>query len=958
MKQSNDEPDTSLHLSDLQAQLERTREQLHAALAERDRAEAELRQVRAAYAATLGDVAAQRQVEATLRRYEGIVSATLDWISLVDHNYVYQLVNQTYLKLNNKTYDQIVGRKVSDLVGDAVFTATIKPRLDEVLAGAIVQYQAWFEYAGAGRRLMHITYTPYVEADGSISGVLVSGRDITEQAQAEARLHERERFIQGIADASPVLLYVYSRTEQRPLYVNREVVNILGYTPDEIAAMGPQALAALVHPDDLAGVVAAHIARRNAGPPGAVTEIECRLRHKDGTWRWLVSRELIYKYTPDGEVSEILGVAQDITERKLHAAQIHLQARMLDVVGQAVIATDLAGVIQYWNRGAEQLYGWPAVEVIGRNAVDVLVSGPDRDQAMAIMAALRAGASWSGEFAVRHRDGSRMEMLVNDSPIYDSRGDLIGTLGVSMDITERKHMETALREKEMQLADERAFLALVLETLDEGVMVCDADGNLLYYNRAMEVITGYSRAEAESRDLLTLFCPDPVDLADAGSGAGGLPRTLIHKDGSTRQVLFSLGELNREGRALRICSLRDVTRQREAEAQQQRLEQKMQEVQRLESLGVLAGGIAHDFNNWLAIILGNAELVLEELPADSPLRIRLNQIATVSHRAANLTRQMLVYAGKGQVVIDAVLLNDIIRNDEILLAALVGKGVRIQYDLAPRLPLVMADSGQLRQVLMNLVINASEAIGESEGLITITTTSDRFTTANLEGYRFGLALAPGEYVLLTVADTGAGMDPATREHIFDPFFTTKFLGRGLGLAVVLSIVQRHGGAIEVQSAPDQGTVFTVALPVAPVASPTTYAGSASGDLRPVGVVLVVDDEPGVQFMTRDMLTRLGYKTLGAGDGATALVQVQILRDELAFVLLDLTMPGMNGVQVAEQIQRMTTRLPIILMSGYSINEVEERFKDRGIAGFLQKPFGIEALRAVVQRVLATWGVSS
>ncbi|NTU81231.1 MAG: PAS domain S-box protein [Chloroflexales bacterium] len=823
-------------LRELHAQLDRTRDLLERANAERQRAERALQQAREAHAMTLSDLIERRQVEATLRRYERVVSATPDLISLVDQDYVYQMVNQTYLRLNNKTYEQLVGHTVPDLNGAQVFNEQIKPHLDQALTGSHVQYQAWFDYPGAGRRLMHITYAPYYEESGTITGVVVSGRDITEQTRIETQLREREQFIKGFAEASPALMYVYDPTAQRLRYASSNGFAALGYGEAELQALGAGLLPGLIHPEDLAGVVAEHTARRDASPPGSVSEVEYRIRHKDGSWRWLLSRELVYQVAPDGRVSEILGVAQDITERK--------------------------------------------------------------------------------------------------------------------------RMERELHEQETRLAHERAFLASVLETLDEGVLVTDRRGKLLLCNQAMEQITGCAEGEARTAALAALF---PIDerqaMAAPTSDAVGEYRArneirdLVRRDGEQRQVLVSQQWLIRDEQPLMLTSCRDVTAQQAAEAERRRFEQKLQEAQRLESLGVLAGGIAHDFNNLLAVILGSADLALAELSPETPAWARLSQIASAARQAADLTRQMLTYAGQGHVRVEPVALNEVIQNDRMLLEASVGKDVDLRYDLASQLPLVAADLSQVRQVLMNLVINASEAIGVGVGTITISTASAEMDAADLAGFRTSEDLTPGAYARLVVRDTGAGMDPAVLERIFDPFFTTKFMGRGLGLAVVLGIVQRHRGALYVESTPGQGAKFIILLPAA-AERPAASSGPVMQRTPQMGgMVLVVDDEAGIQLLAADMLRRLGLTPLIARDGASALAEVRVRRYELAAVLLDLTMPGMDSVEVFDAIRRVAPGLPVIVMSGYSADEVARRFTGRGAAGFLQKPFVLDTVRALLGQAL-------
>src|SRR5262245_48520687 len=303
----------------------------------------------------------------------------------------------------------------------------------------------------------------------------------------------------------------------------------------------------------------------------------------------------------------------------------------------------------------------------------------------------------------------------------------------------------------------------------------------------------------------------------------------------------------------------DVTERTQAEEARLAMERKLVETQKLESLGVLAGGIAHDFNNLLVSVLGNASLALGELPPDAPVRPRLERIETAARRGSDLTRQMLAYAGRGGMEPERVQVNDLLAEMQDLLAVSVSKTVTMRYEPAPDLPLIEADPTQVRQVVMNLLVNASEAIGNADGTVTLRTAALDLDAADLEDVRCSPGAVPGPYVLIEVSDTGCGMDAATEQKVFDPFFSTKFAGRGLGLATVIGIVRRHRGALAVTTAPGRGTTFRVFLPRAPVAAPADAAATpAIPEAEPRGrTILVVDDEDDVRAVTQHMLERLG-----------------------------------------------------------------------------------------------------
>jgi PAS domain S-box-containing protein len=383
----------------------------------------------------------------------------------------------------------------------------------------------------------------------------------------------------------------------------------------------------------------------------------------------------------------------------------------------------------------------------------------------------------------------------------------------------------------------------------------------------------------------------------------------------------------------------------------QEMERRLLHTQKLESLGVLAGGIAHDFNNLLTVILGNLELSLGE-PRDAARRDALGQALDASRRAADLTRQMLAYSGRGQFILTRFDLSQAVRGNAELLRTSVAKNVRLELRLTEDLPPVEADTGQVQQVIMNLITNANEAIGHASGTVTLTTSAVECSAEYLSASRVSEKPAPGRFVCLEVRDTGAGMDQETKQRMFEPFFTTKFVGRGLGLSALLGIMRGHGGAILVDSEVGEGTVVRALFPAVRPDGTLPANGDAAAEaeespspLRRSGAILVVDDEPQVRRMAAAMIARLGFESIVAEDGRAALTVLDERPDAVCCVLLDLTMPGMDGVTTFGEIRRRLAELPVILCSGYSEAEATNRFTGAGLAGFLQKPYGLDDLRA-------------
>ncbi|MEN8758551.1 MAG: response regulator, partial [Desulfobacterales bacterium] len=405
----------------------------------------------------------------------------------------------------------------------------------------------------------------------------------------------------------------------------------------------------------------------------------------------------------------------------------------------------------------------------------------------------------------------------------------------------------------------------------------------------------------------------------------------------------------------------DITDRKRADEEKLALERQVWYAQKLESLGVLAGGIAHDFNNILMAILGNADLALDRLSPITPARANLQEIVRASKRAAELVKQMLAYSGKGRFVIEPIDTRGLIEEMAHLLEVSTSKKAVLKYNLAENLPTFDGDVTQIRQIIMNLITNASEAIGDKSGVITLSTGAmdcDRVYLNDVnEVLRASLdePLPEGVYTFFEVADTGCGMDANTIEKIFDPFFTTKFTGRGLGMSAVLGIVCGHKGALKIYSELGKGTTFKVLFPANEL-SDNGFAVRRDDETegkgwRGSGTVLVADDEETVCAVGKQMLERMGFSVLAASDGREALKVYRENTDEIVCVLLDLTMPYMDGEEAFRAMQRLHPDVTVILCSGYNEQDATQRFAGKGLAGFIQKPYNMAALREKLTEVL-------
>jgi len=495
----------------------------------------------------------------------------------------------------------------------------------------------------------------------------------------------------------------------------------------------------------------------------------------------------------------------------------------------------------------------------------------------------------------------------------------------------------------------------IFNATGEAIFIHDGrTGRVLDVNRAMLEMYGCSREEVLAAGP-EAFCAG-VPPYTAGDASEWLRRAMEEghqtfewrarrRNGELFWVEVSLTRTEINGEPRVIAVVRDI-------GERKRMEEQMRQVQKLESLGVLAGGIAHDFNNLLMAILGNADLALAEMSPVSPGRENIEAIETTARRAAELCRQMLAYSGRGKFVIEAIDLNALVQEMTHMLEVSISKKVVIKMNLAANLPRIDGDPGQIRQVVMNLVINGSEAIGERSGVVSISTGAMDCDAAYLEDTFGERGLVPGTYVFLEVADTGCGMDEATMARIFDPFFSTKFTGRGLGMAAVLGIVRGHSGAIRVYSEKDRGTTIKILFPASRIPAveeeaPVVTEAGIEGSGR---LILMVDDEPTVRTVGAKMLERLGFRVITAGDGAEALELFAGRCDDIWCVLMDLTMPRMDGEEAFREMRRIKRDVRVILSSGYNEQEVSQKFVGKGLAGFIQKPFQLKDLREALSRI--------
>jgi PAS domain S-box-containing protein len=560
---------------------------------------------------------------------------------------------------------------------------------------------------------------------------------------------------------------------------------------------------------------------------------------------------------------------------------------------------------------------------------------------------------------VSRHSGREERPLIGDA--QKTKAELIAELDAlreKLDESDNEQTRQALRESEERYR-------IVTEISRDAVEVVNESGEIIFVNPAVEEVWGRKPEEClgrQMRDELDAVHPDDrewvardYDLVEKGGATVYYaPMRCRHQDGSWRWIkAIATSYLSAGGERCILEVTQDITKQIETEQHKQLLAEQAKEAQRLESLGVLAGGIAHDFNNILVAVLGCSDLALQELSPRSSVRPLIEKIKKGGQRAADLCSQMLAYAGKRQLTVGAIDLNEVVEEISQLMEASVSKKTLLEFKLAANLPAIEADAAQLPQVILNLIVNASEAIGEKHGRIDVSTgTTECDSEYSRKAFFFGDDISQGLYVYCEVSDTGCGIDAETKEKIFDPFFTTKFTGRGLGLATVLGITRAHRGAIELDSEPGKGTTIRVLFPaIRQPAERLTEKVPLPTDWRGSGTVLLVDDEEYVLEVASMMLEKVGFRVRTAQDGREAVEIYRRHQDEIVCVVLDLMMPNMDGEEALGELRRIRADVKVVLSSGYQERDVTGSVVEMGFEGFVQKPYTVETLIGQLRQVL-------
>jgi two-component system, cell cycle sensor histidine kinase and response regulator CckA len=868
-------------------------------------------------------------------------------VVVLDRTWSVRYVNRTgAILLDRGDPAALIGRHVFEVVPEVRHTA-YQAHIETAMGGVPVRFDAM--HAPTARRF-DIVVNPVPD------GVALFATDVTAQHLREQQLANAHARLDAIINSAPDMVLAvdsnldflafnrayaaeFLRVFGRAIRPGENFRDALRDHPVALNEAVTRWTRAAVHGEEFT-------VQRELGADGLPTRVyEIRygsLRDASGT--------LI------GAVSSMNDVTAHARDRSKLAELTQRLDAVIKYSPDRVVGVDSALTVVAMNDHARSDFSalWGTPIEVGDSLYERLAHLPTEQRTTAIRMWEEAVAGTAvSQFAVFGSTPETMQAYeISFGALRDVHGKPAGAVMVAKDVTDREVALTALRKSEAR------FRALG-EAAPIGVFLADAAGHCTYANPRLQQIWELREAALLTTGFGTRVREEDHALVSAWLGTAGGTQDfrgefrLVMGDGLERWVLAHSAAIRDDSGVVvgRVGTVDDITETRQAAEAQRQLEQKMLRAQKLESLEVLAGGIAHDFNNLLVGVLGNASLALLDLAVESPAYAPVLDIERAAQRASDLTRQMLAYSGRGQFVVEPVDLSELVSEMGSLLRTVLSRQARLTFDLDATLPLIEADATQIRQVVMNLITNASDAVGDDGGRIVLRTGRQEVTAGSIDAEVVGDSLAGGDYVFVEVQDTGVGMSEQTQSRVFEPFFTTKFTGRGLGLAATLGIVRGHRGGIRIHSAIGQGATFRVLLPATDAARPVAAAADPAVRGDGLGAVLVIDDDETVRVVARRLLERRGFRVAVAVDGLDGLAQFSEAPGDFALVLLDLTMPKLGGVETMAALQELAPDVRVLLTSGYREREVATRFAGMEPAGFVQKPFRAEELYSAVTRAL-------
>ncbi len=907
------------------------------------------------------DITEHRKMEEVLwesqERYRLLFNQMLNGFALFDAmlnekreavDFVFLAVNPAFRTMTGISPEQVLGSTIRKVL----------PKIDPFWLETLARVASTGEPSHFTGYLRHLDKYFEVSAfSPKKNEVAILLADTTERKSMEEALRRSEEKYRTVADFTHDWEYWMSPAGEY-MYLSPSCEDFTGYSADEFQS-DPGLMTSLVHPEDRA-FYEQHI----ANDMKAATEACCfdfRIVTRGGTLRWL-SHCCRPVFDRDGNWAGRRGSNRDITERKLaESALRESERRLADIIEflpDATFAIDKDGLIIAWNRAIEEMSGCRAEEMLGkgnheytlpfyqdrRPALVDLILHPDPAVERQYAYVRRISDAAVAEADTKLMSGGRpIRIWAKASPLYDSKGKIVGAIETIRDVTDRVRMEERLRQTNQTLAT-------VFQAAPVAIIALDMEGRVKVWNRGAERMFGWPESEAIDH-AYRLVPPQHREAFDTlvrsvlqGESYVGVETQRLKSDGSLLDVSISTAPLrNAAGDIAGLMSvIEDITQRKSLEAQ-------LSQAQKLESVGRLAGGVAHDFNNLLTVINGHSELVIAQLLEQDPLRRDIEEIRNAGERAAALTRQLLAFSRKQILQPVVVNLNHIVDEMGKMLPRLIGEHIVLDTVLAPDLGCIRADPTQLGQILMNLSVNARDAM-PSGGRLHIQTSNAALGPDDAAEHP---GASPGDYIVLEVTDTGTGMDRETKAHLFEPFFTTKEKGKGtgLGLSMVYGIVKQSGGFIALRSEPGQGTSFCIYLPRVSQETPDAAKHETDRPGHGSETILVTEDDDGVRSVIRRTLRKAGYTVLEAKNGDEALSLCEKHTGPIHLAISDMIMPTMSGRQMLHVLTARNPTLKVLLISGYSDDTIHDQDPFLQEHPFLQKPFTTLALAKKVREIL-------
>lgn len=769
---------------------------------------------------------------------------------------------------------------------------------------------------------------------------------------AEQKLEESELRITMAARGSEIGLWNFDIISGQTKYDDKWFT-MLGYQPGELA-QSFDTWKSLVHPEDLPAMLKS-LEDYISGSSSSY-EAEVRMKTSDGNWKWILTRGKISAYSPQKTPLQMIGTHIEIDDLK-RSQQIRLEneARLRIIMEQipAILwTTDCDN--QYTSivgAGLNQL-GIQPNETVGKAIYDF-----HKSQDVSVNMTAMHNRTLKGESVRFEQQLQNMILDIHIEPLKNSEDQIIGCIGLAIDVTVRKKTIE-------QLNRQRILLQTIFHSVTDAMIVTDRSHHIVMCNESIQIHFRCKEADLLGRPVRELI--DSSSQYEEQFNRVSFPNTRVLKpfivdylraDGSRFQGETIVTPLRRSDNQITgyIKVIRDITDRIQMEEEKDHLHAQMLHAQKLESLGVLAGGVAHDFNNLLLAILGNTNLVLMELDEESPVNPYVKSIEMAARHAAKICERLLAYSGRRTFASMTFNLNRVIQETVEIMKSIVSPNALIELNLSDEELMIHGDIGQLEQVVLNLLTNASEAIQNQPeaGRIRIRTGISHLGKNDFSDYYFCENGTPGKFFYIEVEDNGSGMDDDCQTKMFDPFFTTKFTGRGLGLAGVAGIIRGHHGGLRVESIIDQGSCFRVILPLATGASTDLDDDGSAEDCLPVesGSILVIDDDKAVCNVVNRVLNKFGFSVLTAYSGSEGIEVYEKHHDEISVILLDMTMPGLSGVETFELLRKKGVSIPVILTSGLSESDITEQMQGAEVFHFLKKPYKPQKLVNVISKAL-------